>query len=409
MTIKLTKKTIYSICSVFFIGLIPIILIYSPKSFSQVELHNLVENDKQRFEAPMFMASTIINKQEWFYLIERSGKLYRFLNGKKITQKELLLDISNKVITHSEHGFLGLALDPGFSHNQKLYIYYSSTKAKQKNNKHFKTKKNGEYTLLSSFTQKNTALETAKSEVTIDSYSQPFSNHNGGMIAFGPDNYLYISPGDGGSFGDPRERAQDLKSPLGKMLRIDVSQNKKIIPSSNPFVGMNKKDPKIRADIWAIGIRNAWRFSFDFSDLWIADVGQFRHEEINLISKGGLNLGWDLYEASEKFENSKRQDVKDLTFPIFSYTRPEGFSITGGYVYRGKDLGANFIGKYIYGDYGTGKTWALSYDSVNKKVLSNEELKLAVNPISLVSFAVDKQGEIYILSMAGDIFKLQSK
>jgi len=372
---------------------------------SQIKLHNLVENEKQKFKAPMFMTSVEIDGVEWFYLIERNGRLYRFLKGNKVGKKELILDLGEKVITNGEHGFLGLALDPKFQNNKRFFIYYSSQKKKQKNI-HFANKVDGEYTLISSFVQKTNPLEIAKTEVVIDSYLQPYSNHNGGMIAFGPDNYLYLSLGDGGSAGDPGQVAQNLRSPLGKILRIDVSSNKKVIPKSNPFVAMAVKTPEIRSDVWAFGLRNAWRFSFDGADLWIADVGQGKHEEINLISKGGLNLGWDLFEANDEFESPKRVNRKELTFPIFSYTRPAGFSVTGGYVYKGKELNAKLGNKYIYGDFVTGKIWALSYDKAKKKVISNEELNISVP--ALVSFGRDLQGEIYVLSITGDIYKLQN-
>jgi glucose/arabinose dehydrogenase len=234
---------------------------------------------------------------------------------------------------------------------------------------------------------------------------QPYGNHNGGMMAFGPDGMLYISFGDGGSAGDPQGNGQNKKTLLGKILRIDVEhQEGKLayaIPKDNPFVS----DPNARGEIWAYGLRNIWRFSFDRAGgtLWGGDVGQNAWEEIDVIKKGA-NYGWNVREGKHPYEGAKSNDGGPFEEPLWDYGRKEGQSITGGHVYRGKKWPA-LSGAYIYADFMSGKIWALR---MNGDTVENNELLAKGATIS--SFGEDQNGELYFLSLySGKIQTLQRK
>jgi glucose/arabinose dehydrogenase len=245
------------------------------------------------------------------------------------------------------------------------------------------------------------------SETILLEVKQPFPNHKAGQLAFGPDGYLYIGFGDGGSGGDPFNNAQNNTVILGKMLRIDVnkSQNGKnySIPPDNPFIGNTKG---YREEIYAYGLRNPWRFSFDpiTKWLWVADVGQDLWEEIDIMTKGG-NYGWRIMEGKHCYNPSSNCDTTGLIEPIWEYGHNEqgGRSITGGYVYRGKAL-PQLYGKYIFADFVSGKIWALSYDG--KSQATNELIINSEKNIS--SFGVDRSNELYICSFDGNIYRLVS-
>ena len=230
---------------------------------------------------------------------------------------------------------------------------------------------------------------------------QPFSNHNGGHITFGPDGYLYVGLGDGGSGGDPRGHGQNLRTLLGTILRIDVSTldvtGSYAVPPDNPFVGVEGARP----EIWAYGLRNPWRFSFDreTGELWAGDVGQNKLEEIDIITPGG-NYGWNIMEGSSCFRDN-RCDRDEFVPPVAEYGRDGGCSVTGGYVYRGSRLPA-LVGAYLYGDFCTGKIWALRYDG--SRVTENAQI--ADTDLQISSFAEGPDGEVYILSFTGQIARL---
>jgi glucose/arabinose dehydrogenase len=291
----------------------------------------------------------------------------------------------------SEEGLLGLAFDPNYQENGYFYVYYSATNPRR--------------SVLSRFSSNRDNPVTAdpQSEVIVMEIAQPFSNHNGGQITFGPDGYLYIGLGDGGGGGDPQRNGQNLGALLGKILRIDVrgiSETESYkIPADNPF--LNTADA--RPEIWALGLRNPWRFSFDNETglLWAGDVGQNRWEEINIISKGA-NYGWNIMEGFHCYSPANGCDQTGLTLPLVEYEHSEGCSVTGGYVYRGDKI-LSLQGYYIYGDYCSGNIWALSYDgnTVTQNVL------LVESELNITSFGQDPAGNLYILSQEGGIYTLE--
>ncbi len=242
------------------------------------------------------------------------------------------------------------------------------------------------------------------SEKMILVVNQPFSNHNGGMLAFGPDDYLYVGMGDGGSGGDPNNNAQNPANPLGSMLRIDVhpanSNDPYDVPIDNPFIG----EPNFMAETYAYGLRNPFRYSFDrqTGDLWLGDVGQGNWEEIDIVTAGG-NYGWRVFEGTQAFDDSG-STPPNSTFipPIFEYSHASGgVAIIGGYVYRGNLL-PGLQGRYLYADFGSGALWALRFDGAN--VLSNDQIAQANTP---TSFGEDNQGELYVVSRGGTISWLE--
>lgn len=339
------------------------------------------------FSEPIGMTS-IYNNENILYILEQQGIIKVIQDGNVLVQP--FLDIRDRVgDNQNEQGLLGIALDPNFLENQEFYLNY--------------TNNNGD-TTISRF-QANEDFLTAdiNSEQIILSVDQPYANHNGGNLAFGPDNYLYIGLGDGGSGGDPDGNAQNMESLLGKMLRIAVTdQDSYAIPSDNPFV-----DGGGRAEIWASGLRNPWRYSFDKSTgaLFIADVGQGEWEEINFLPfplRPGLNFGWDYREGSHPFQGTP---PPGLTFiePVTEYDHSQGCSVTGGYVYRGQAL-PEWYGVYLFADYCNGKVWGLlpgDNDTWSSRLLFETDENIS-------SFGEDTNGDLYLISHGGSIYKLES-
>jgi len=318
------------------------------------------------------------------FVLEQEGRIIE-LSGPDLGSRKIFLDISDKVGCCGERGLLGLAFRDG-----SFYLDY--------------TDKQGD-TVVSRFDMKDGRAAPA-SEKIIMAVAQPFGNHNGGQIAFGPDGYLYIALGDGGSGGDPQGNGQNPGTLLGSILRLDVSGEGQGygIPGDNPFMGMEGRRP----EIWAWGLRNPWRFSFDpmTGDLYIADVGQNKYEEINFEpagSKGGLNYGWNIMEGMHCF---KQKDCKTegLVLPVSEYTHEEGCSVTGGYVYRGKDA-VDLDGVYLFSDYCTGKLWGLSRTGGKWKT---EKLMETGKRVS--TFGQDESGRVYLADYgSGDIFRIEAR
>jgi len=285
---------------------------------------------------------------------------------------------------------LGLAFDPDYRDNGHFYLYYSAAGPRR--------------SVLSRFSNSPNDPNVADpdSELVIMEISQPYGNHNGGQIAFGPDGHLYVGLGDGGKGGDPLGNGQDIGSFLGAILRIDVRYgcgNKNYcIPPDNPFIGI----AGARGEVWAYGLRNPWRFSFDKGTgiLWVGDVGQNRWEEIDIVEKG-LNYGWNVMEGAHCFSPSVGCNTVGLALPMVEYGHADGCSVTGGYVYRGSNT-PSLLGAYVYGDFCSGRIWGLRYDGV-----SITEHRLLVNSdLSITSFGRDLSGNLYVLSRDDGIYKL---
>jgi glucose/arabinose dehydrogenase len=320
------------------------------------------------------------------YILEQDGIIRVLENGVLLT--EPFLDIKNKTTTRgSEQGLLGIAIDPNYADNGIFYLNYSDS--------------SGDTVIARYYAYDDRKVADPGSEQIILTYEQPYSNHNGGNLVFGPDGLLYIGLGDGGSGGDPEMRAQNPDTLLGKMLRIAVQdQENYAIPSDNPYQGGGG-----RAEIWAMGLRNPWRYSFDRlkGDLWIADVGQGNWEEINFTPANpepGLNYGWYFREGTHPFKGDPPQQV-DLIDPIYEYDHSMGCSVTGGYVYRGTEL-PEWYGVYVFGDFCNGKVWGLLPDNGGNWT-SSELFSTGVN---ISSFGEDVFGELYLVSHNGTIYKL---
>lgn len=325
------------------------------------------------------------------FVVERAGTIKVFPNQSSVTSTATFLDITDRVSAGGEMGLLGLAFHPNYENTGYLYVNYTvSSPTRATRISRFSVNPNN----------MNDALE--ESELILLTYNQPYTNHNGGQVSFGPDGYLYIAAGDGGSGGDPQNYAQNKSSLLGKILRIDVDNpqggNQYGIPPTNPFAGNTQG---YREEIYSLGMRNPWRFSFDTETgwLWCADVGQSAREEIDIIINGG-NYGWRCYEGNLPYNTSGCGPASDYIFPIWDYPRSEGYSVTGGFVYRGPNLPGLF-GKYIYGDYGSRKIWSIEYDGVNPAVNTH----LLTAPGSITSFGVDQNQELYVVSFDGKVYR----
>ena len=321
------------------------------------------------------------------YVATREGRIW-LLVADGDEPPEVVLDISDLTNTDCEEGLLGIAFDLDGS---DLYVHYTDLRG---NNQIV------EYPMSGHRVQGDQGR-------TVLSVEQPACNHNGGHIAFGPDGNLWIGLGDGGGANDMFNHGQNLDSLLAAMVRIDPEANGGAdygIPADNPFA-----DGGGRPEIWAYGARNPWRFSFDrdTGDLWIADVGQNDWEEIHVLRAAdgwdpGANLGWPLYEGNEQFSGSAAPD--DLLFPVHVYDHDLGCSVTGGHVYRGSAI-SHLAGAYVFGDYCTGRLWALTIDDQGAD--TRVELGLSVPQVTLVSFGEDAAGEIYVLSFDDTVYRLE--
>ncbi len=324
------------------------------------------------------------------FVVEKTGKV--FLYSKNFQEKKLFLDTSSLITSRgNEQGLLSIAFHPDYSKNGYLFLFY--------------TAQNGDNTLARITVAPSHAKQVdLKTLEILIAQEDPAANHNGGMLAFGVDGYLYLGIGDGGRGGDPWNNSQNLETLLGKMLRIDVNQSTGYsIPDANPFVDK----PDALPEIWAYGLRNPWRHSFDreTGDLWIADVGQNKWEEIHWQSvdtSGGENYGWSLMEGNHCFLPKKECQNKkfgDLVKPVAEYSHKHGCSVTGGYVYRGDKI-KELYGKYIFGDFCNGTIWTID------KEQNYDMQKLMNTDLNISSFGEDAGGELYVVDYRGKIFKL---
>ena len=320
------------------------------------------------------------------FVVEQSGQIKVFPNDKATEQVEVFFDLANmtdnKISVGGEEGLLGLAFDPNYKQNGYFYIYYTAKTPRRSVVSRFSTN------------EQNPNLANASSEKVLLEISQPYRNHNGGMLAFGPDGYLYIGTGDGGSAGDPQHHAQNLTSPLGKILRVDVNGQAAI---GNPFSQVDKAESRI----WAYGLRNPWRFSFDRETgaLWAGDVGQNAWEEVDIINKGG-NYGWRWYEGTHNYRLDVGINAESIP-PVFEYNHKDGTSITGGYVYRGSKY-PQLDGWYHFGDFASGQLWILNTDNTGSGAVKTGRID---NPSA---FGEDENGELYVVSYQGYLFQVIS-
>ena len=325
------------------------------------------------------------------FIVEKHGRI-RILKGGQVLPNPFL-DISAEVGSrYTEQGLLGLAFHPHYSQSGLFYVNY--------------TDENGN-TVIARFhvSADNPDLADPASQVDVLRIDQPYNNHNGGGLAFGPDGYLYIGLGDGGSEGDPLLNGQNLRTLLGKLLRIDVDHaTPYAIPAGNPFAIIGGL-----AEIWAYGLRNPWRFSFDrlTGDLYIADVGQDAWEEIDFVpsgAPGGMNLGWSYYEGMHPYKGQPSANAS-FTVPVTEYSHSDGCAVTGGYVYRGAAL-PEWQGVYFYGDYCSGNIWGLIHSNGQDQPAKI----LFTTSARITTFGVDEGGEIYLADYGmGELLRLERK
>jgi len=370
--------------------LLSLACLVSCKANSSIRTEKIIQDLKK----PVYMTAPS-GSNDFLYFLEKEGRIMVYDRNEKKLLSEPFLDIRDKItIRMNEQGLLGMAFSPSYSSDGLFYLYYTDNEGDTQVSRFHTLTKNG----------------VIKEEKLI-SVKQDFKNHNGGWIGFGPDGNLYIALGDGGAGNDPKNRAQDMKSHLGKLLRIDVSSKKGYtIPNDNPYVS----DSNVLDEIYAFGLRNPWRCSWDEATnrFYIADVGQNAWEEVNVVTqnqlKGG-DFGWRMREATHKTVSKKAggKKPKDAIDPVFEYPRSEGRSITGGYVYQGKI--PTLKGHYFFADFVTNKIWSFQYDG---EKTTNEKRWESIlvddgKPIrSISSFGVDPQGELYLVSHSGKVFKI---
>jgi glucose/arabinose dehydrogenase len=351
-----------------------------PASISKlVELRVLVESGLKN---PVLLTFAPGDTSERLFVVERAGTIRIIKDG--ALEKRPFLDLTKKVESgYIERGLLGLAFHPNYQKNGKLYVNYIDLS---------KNTRVAEFTVEAS----DLNLADPSSEKEILSVKQPYANHNGGHLTFGPDGLLYVLTGDGGSSGDPKKYSQNPKSKLGKMIRVDVDA------------------PKPTTEIIGLGLRNPWRYSFDrkTGELYIADVGQKEYEEVNILAHDkleGHNFGWNITEGNHCYKK-KTCDTKKFTAPAFEYSHKVGCSITGGFVYRGKAL-PELDGLYFYADYCTGLLRSFRWkdgriqDHWDWKALLDPEDQLA----TLASFGEDQDGALYLISHDGIIYQFIRK
>ncbi len=321
------------------------------------------------------------------FILQQNGRVLVF-DGSQLLPSPFL-DISPIVSCCGERGLLGLAFHPDFENNGLFFVSYTNL--------------DGSSVVARYAVSANPNVADAGSASIVLTVAQPFSNHNGGDIRFGPEGNLFIALGDGGSGGDPQNNAQNTASPLGKILRIDVDGAfPYAIPDDNPFVN----DPSTLDEIWALGLRNPWRISFDRStgDLFVGDVGQDDWEEINyeaVTDRGGHNYGWRLMEGNHCFNPQSNCDDGTLTFPIFEYPHTEGCSVTGGFRYRGSDM-PMLAGIYFFGDFCSGRIWG----STNTGDGTWNTVLMADTNLSISGFGEDERGELYVVDRNGSVYRL---
>jgi glucose/arabinose dehydrogenase len=363
--------------------------VFDPASFDLT-----LEKVADGFDRPIFVADPA-DGSERLFVVEQGGTVRILRDGE--VDPEPFLDMSEMLDTdYMEQGLLGLAFDPEFERNGRLYVGYtaatSSTGSDIGDNSIARLTVSGD---------DPDRVDPSTAEVLI-AVPDPFGNHNGGEVIFGPDGYLYAAMGDGGAAGDPQRNGQNPQTLLGSILRIDVRGDEGYaIPADNPFADGVEGRP----EIWAYGLRNPWRFSFDreTNDMWIADVGQDWIEEINFLpagSPGGANFGWRAMEGSSCYEEEDC-DTSEYVLPVAEYTHDEGCSVTGGYVYRGEAI-PELDGVYLLGDYCVGAIWGVGKDASGNWVRSGP----VQTGLNISSFGEDADGNVYLTASDGALYRI---
>ncbi len=369
-----------------------LLLLFAPPTSAQYELEVAFPN--LNFSRPVDLQHAGDGSNRLF-VVEQTGVIRVFPNTTNVAAADTFLDIRGRVNdSGNEEGLLGLAFHPNYAANGYFYVNYTAANPRR--------------TVIARYrvSASNPNRAEAASEFILLTINQPYENHNGGQIAFGPqDGYLYIGMGDGGSGGDPQNNGQDRRTLLGDMLRIDVDNpsagRNYGIPADNPLVGNTSG---YREEIYAWGLRNPWRFSFDAETgwLWLADVGQNSREEIDIVEKG-RNYGWRIMEGKNCYDPPSGCNQSGLALPIWDYGRSSGASVTGGYVYRGTRV-APLAGAYVYGDFVSGRIWALRYDGVNPP---DNSLLIDTN-LSIASFGLDENKELYLCAFDGRLYRFKA-
>jgi glucose/arabinose dehydrogenase len=337
------------------------------------------------FDRPLFVAEA--PGRAGLFVVEQTGRIRIVRDGEVLEPP--FLDLSADLDSAGgERGLLGLAFAPDYAVSGRFFVAHTAP---------------GPAVVVRGFraSADPDRADPASARLVL-SMADPAGNHNGGMIAFGPDGHLWIGTGDGGSAGDPWNNAQDTGSLLGKILRLEVGREPYGIPADNPFADGRRGRP----EVWAFGLRNPWRFSFDRAtgELWVADVGQYAWEEISVEDPrlgGGLNYGWKTMEGLHCFSPRKGCDASGLHLPVYEYGHDQGCSVTGGYVYRGQEL-PDLVGRYVFSDYCSGRLWALR----RTKDGGVEVTRLAETGRRVSSFGEDAAGELYLVDHRGEVLRL---
>ncbi|MBW3569859.1 MAG: PQQ-dependent sugar dehydrogenase [Gemmatimonadetes bacterium] len=352
-----------------------------PAGEANVRLQRVAEG----LQSPVHLTATAGDAR--LFIVEQPGRIRIVRDGALLPTP--FLDITEKVSAGGERGLLSVAFHPRYASSGFFFVNYTDTRGDTRIER---------YRVSADPDRADPA--TAQLVLAVE---QPYGNHNGGLVAFGPDGKLYVGMGDGGGSGDPQETGQDPARLLGKLLRLDVDGAPPYaIPADNPYAGRTDRRP----EIWAMGVRNPWRFSWDRTAnlLYVADVGQNRLEEVNVVpaGAGGLNYGWDVMEGTDCFEPSSGCERAGLVLPAAEYTHSDGCSVTGGFVYRGQDLPA-LRGHYFYADYCQG--WIRSFRYADGA--ATDARSWALQDVGNVSsFGEDARGELYVISHRGGVYKL---
>lgn len=327
-----------------------------------------------------------------YFVLHQTGQIWLLEKSPSHDSKTLFADFHGELFNErGPNGLLDLAFHPRFQANGKYYIKHQVIEAGKIST-----------TLVEKIAAADRRSDSGAPSRLLLKIACTTQDHTGGCIRFGPDGFLYLGMGDTGPQQDPQGHGQDTQTLLGKILRIDVDHRDPELPYSIPLDNPFRDQPDTRPEIWALGFREPWRFSFDTltGDLWVGDVGQDRVEEVSIVRKGE-NHGWNAYEGFEPFSNKYRREKVEYVSPIFAYRRKFGNSVTGGYVYRG-DPKSSFYGVYICGDYTSHRIWGITHQN---RVL-NQVFQIATAPMNIASFATDNAGLIYVIGYEGMIYKL---